>query len=267
MFTLARCIAAMRPAEAVRLLDDAISLYDNDGARIWALSHLAAALPPRDAKKAHALIQRAISYANDNDGRDPDRAIFMAVLTAQSLQLGSPDPQGDLCRALAARPAFDDARCSWRQLATRCKSQKALLATAMFLAIHDPSTAQNILQTFEESRQRATGGVTVLPPISWRGTWLRAWALSDPRHALALVQQHSDSITDTNERELWLQDVLQMVLLWSVPPGERLGYLAPRYTRGMIGAGSEGTSQAFLSTAKRIVEKSDHAPVENRWFP
>jgi hypothetical protein len=89
---------------------------------------------------------------------------------------------------------------------------------AMILAMVDPATAKEVLQSLEPQLVAIGSGGTGIG----RDEWFKAWALADPRGVPERVRQGLAAKADQPDRDQILRGVVEMVELLTIPPGERL---------------------------------------------
>jgi protocatechuate 3,4-dioxygenase beta subunit len=220
---LAYRIAAKRPAEAIRLVENmqtSRSSLDEDR-KAKAFGWLATAIAPSDPKLAHSLIDRAFAiyqqpaYFYSGYGGRSAQAAATAVLANQ---IGYPDMESIVYRVLATRPTTKDAY-------SPAAAQESCVVMAKYLALIDPQTAKQVLQAIEPTSDNIGSGFSGVG----RDEWLMAWALADPLHAVELMEKELASAKDNNENQRAEDAVYEMVELWFSLPGERLKNIARRY--------------------------------------
>jgi protocatechuate 3,4-dioxygenase beta subunit len=216
---LACRIAAKRPADAIRLIENIPSQYGREEEeKAKAFGWLAAIIAPQDQKLAHGLIDRAFAIylkpADRSFGNYGGRAAQAAVLVVEAHQAGYPDMESAIYRMLAVRPTTKDA---WSPVAV----QESVVVMAMYLALIDPQSAKQLLQSIEPTSDSIGSGYSGVG----RDEWLKAWALADPQHALELADLEKTSAKDQNEKQRAEYALREMVELWVKEPGERLKIL------------------------------------------
>jgi hypothetical protein len=221
---LAYRIAAKRPAEAIRLVEDIPARYGSEeDSQALAFGWLAKAAAPNDPALAYSLIDRAFTiYLKPSDrsfGSYGGRGAQAAFLAVQAQEIGYPDVESAVYRALAARLAMKDA---WSPVAL----QESFVVMAMYLALVDPPTAKAILHELEPVSEAIGTGYSGVG----REEWLKAWALADPQHARELAERELASAKDQEAKERAQYAVRSMVELWATDPGQRLKSLSRRYS-------------------------------------
>ncbi|MGD0518901.1 MAG: carboxypeptidase regulatory-like domain-containing protein [Thermoguttaceae bacterium] len=214
---LAYRIAPKRPAEAIRLVENAQtsrSPLDEDS-KAMAFGWLAKAVAPSDPKLAHSLIDRAFAiyqqpagYFYGGRGGRSAQAAATAVLANQ---IGYPDMESIVYRVLATRPTTKGGE-------SPAAVQESCVVMAMYLALVDPQTAKQVLQSIEPTSDNIGSGYSGVG----RDQWLKAWALVDPQHAVELTERELASAKNNNEKQRAENAVYTMVDLWFSLPGERL---------------------------------------------
>jgi hypothetical protein len=139
----------------------------------------------------------------------------------QARQIGYPDMEKLIYQVLATRPATADAPYS------PAEAQESVAVMAMFLALIDPAAAKQALRTIEPGSDAiglcSTG-------MASRADWLEAWALVDPRHAAELAEKELASANSPEAAQGAQNDVMEVMTLWTIAPGQRLNYLS----RGLL---------------------------------
>jgi hypothetical protein len=222
---LAYRLAPTRLEEAVRLIETPLSLplgyRDESASKALAYGWLAVAVAPRDKMAAWALVDKAFSIYRAPSSQRPYVGNYgghlgqSAHLAAQAKDFGYPDLQRLVWQVLALRPTLEEAtNSSARLVETR-------VVMALFLAKVDRQTAEQILWDIEpQSDLIGSGSIGV-----GRREWLRAWALTNPVHAIELAEREAASTakTDAAGSHFWLLDLAD---LWSLDPAEQLKKVA-----------------------------------------
>jgi protocatechuate 3,4-dioxygenase beta subunit len=214
-------VAQTRPDEALRILDElcgqSASYRDGERTKAEALGWVAVAIAPRDSKRAWALIDQAMelclepSRNGDFGGGRGGRPTRAAVLALQAQQTGYPDLESVVHRVLASRMTTKDSH-------SPTSVAESHVMMAMILAMVDPATAKEVLQSLEPQLAAIGSGGTGIG----RDEWFKAWALADPRGVPERVRQGLAAKADEPDRDQILRGVVEMVELLTIPPGERL---------------------------------------------
>ncbi len=220
---LAYRIAAKRPAEAVRLVENTPTQRGNEeDTKAKAYGWLATAIAPGDPVLAHSLIDRAFAIyrkpADRFSGGRGGRAAQAAVLAVEADQIAYPDMQSVVYRVLATRSTTKDA---WSPAAVNESS----MMMALYLALIDPPTARQILQSLEPTSETIGSGYSGVLRIEW----FKAWGLVDPQHAAELLQRKLATAQEKRAKQDAENAVYETVELWLTPPGERLNNISMRY--------------------------------------
>jgi hypothetical protein len=208
-------IAATKPKQAVKLVEEIPADY---GVQSRAYGRLAVAMAPHNKTLAWSLIDRALPIGPEMAGglrkrnMEPEEAAELAV---RARDIGFLDMQSAVWRVLACRPSttegFDNGAGSTVNM-------------AVILALADPETARDILQTVERRIEQM--GLRREPPVKRDDHWLAAWALADRKHAEELFQGELWKIVNNDPayRDLRHNGFLPMVEVLATPPSERLRY-------------------------------------------
>ncbi len=223
---LAYRIAPSRPADAIRLVEKAPARpgYGNEeDNKALAYGWLAVAIAPHDARLARNLVDRAFAIylkpAERSYGNYGGRSTQAALLVVQAQQIGYPDMETLIYRLLASRPVPEKFDFS------PVRTQESCVMMALFLAIIDPPTARQLLESIEPQSAAIGSGYSGVG----RDEWLKAWALADPSHAVELSDKELTATgKDDNQKRSTMSAVTQMIDLWLMPPGDRLKYLTER---------------------------------------
>ncbi len=215
--SLAYRIAAKRPAEAVRLVENIHSQYGNEeDAKALAFGWLATAIAPRDRALACSLVDRAFAiYLKPSErsfGNYGGREGQAALLAVQAQQIGYPDLGSVLYRTLAARPVAS------KDDFSPVRVQESCVVMAMLVALVDPAIARQMLQSVEPNSDAIGSGFSGVG----RDEWLKAWALADPQHAVDLAEKELAAAKDATAKQRAKSAAMEMVELWLAAPGERL---------------------------------------------
>ncbi|MBN1908314.1 MAG: carboxypeptidase regulatory-like domain-containing protein, partial [Pirellulales bacterium] len=207
---LAYRIAATRPAEAIRLVENMPSDYGReDFTKAAAFGWLATAIAPKDPKLAHSLIDRAFAiHLHPSDSSQymaGERAAQPALLAIQADMAGYPDMQSVIHRALASRPTMKNA---WNPVAVK----DSYIAMALFFALVDRPVAKEMLQAVEPESDAIGSGCC---GIGIRD-WLKAWALVDPSHAAELIERRLAAAKDRNEKQSTWYAAQEVLELWGL---------------------------------------------------
>lgn len=214
-------LAQTRPDEALRIIDErcgqTASYGDSEMTRAEALGWVAVAIAPHDRKRAWGLIDQAMelciepSRNGDFGGGRGGRPTRAALLAVQAQQTGYPDLESVVYRVLASRLTTKDSHSpTW--------VTESHVMMAMILALADPATAKEVLQSLEPQLAGiGTGGSGI-----GRDEWFKAWALADPRGVPQRVQQGLAAKADQPDRDQVLRGVVDMVNLLTIPPEVRL---------------------------------------------
>lgn len=223
---LACRIAAKRPAEAVRIVENLNAQANGygDEEQAAAFGWIAVAIAPRDKKLAHSLIDRGLQILlapsdrsmNSYGGR-PARA---AILAIEAEQIGYPDMQSVIYRVLATRATADVNSFSSPVQALECNMMMAL-----YLALIDPDNAKQVLQAIEPHSDCIGSGYSGVQ----RYEWLKAWALVDPRHTMEVIERDLTSAKDSAAKQDSQGGLAEVVELWLTAPGDRLKNISERY--------------------------------------
>jgi hypothetical protein len=221
---LAFRIAATRPAEAVRLVENTPSDYGREElTKAAAFGWLATAIAAKDPKLAHRLIDRAFTI--ELHPSDPtqylagERAALPALLSVHARMAGYPDMESVICRVLATRVTMKN---TWSPVAV----QESSVASALFLALVDRPLAKEMLQAVEPNSEAIGSGCC---GIGIRD-WLKAWALVDPPHTVELVERQLAAAKDENAKRLLWYSVQGVLELWNSSRDDVLTRLAREYS-------------------------------------
>ncbi len=222
--SIAYRLAASQPAKAIQVvegMDSFAALMMKAEAFGW----LAVAVAPTDKKLAWSLIDRSLdiylqhpeefrSWSNYGGA-----SALAARVAGQARAVGYPDLESMIYRVLAMRsPAQDD---SPAHLA------EADVATAMILALADPVTARQLLETVEPRSNLIGTGFSQVH----RKHWLLAWALVDPARAAELFDQELTALKGKPQADLQASGLTDLVELLTTPPPGR-AHLLLRYYGG-----------------------------------
>lgn len=224
---LACRIALKQPEEAVRIVDNLASTGRDDEEKAKAYGWLALLIAPKNQKMANDLIDRAFKiyltpsseYSMGNEGGRPAQAAVLAV-TAQ--QIGYPDLESAINRALATRPTTGGKGNRFDGPGRVLESSTML---AMFLALIDRDSAKQVLQSIEPQSDSIGSGFSGVG----REEWFKAWALVDPQHARELVEKELAADKDANASQRLESDISSIIELWLTAPGNRLKNISQRY--------------------------------------
>jgi hypothetical protein len=206
---LAYRIAATRPAEAVRLVEN-ISADRTRGEfiKVASFGWLASVIAAKDFELANSLIDRAFAmYLHP-----VDRSVYVrdgvagqaAMLAFHAKTAGYPDMESVIYRVLAIRPTTNDA-------ASPVEAKESSAVMAAFLSFVDRPLAKQMLQAIEPTSDTLGSADTGFQ----RRDWLRAWALVDPPHAVELFERELAAAKDENsKRSAWYAG-LEMVEFWT----------------------------------------------------
>jgi len=222
---LAYRIAAARPADAVRLIEKPSQRdYGNEeDMKAVALGWLATAIAPRDPAMACSLVDRAFDiYLKPQErsyGNFGGRAAGVALLAVQARQIGYPDMESVVWRALAARPLPD------KDDFSHARAQESRVVMAAFLALVDAPAAKQMLAAVEPQSASIGSGYSGVG----RDEWFRAWAVADPGHAVELVEAEFAAAKDRDAKEAARRIATDIINLWTTPADERPKFLSQRF--------------------------------------
>jgi hypothetical protein len=221
-------IAAKRPAEAVKIVENISSrgYGRDDEEKAQAFGWMASSVASQDQKLAWSLIDRALKIYRtpsesglNNYGGRPAHAAALAIAARQ---IGYPDMESVVYRVLATRATTNGSENRGDSPARILESHTML---ALFLAMVDAETAEQVLQAIEAQCNAVGSGSSGVG----HGEWLKAWALANPQHAAELAEQALTSAKDPEAKRRAENDITEVVELWLAAPGERLKNLSRRY--------------------------------------
>jgi protocatechuate 3,4-dioxygenase beta subunit len=231
-------IAAKRPAEAVKIVEKLSSrgYGRDDEEKAKAYGWMASNIASTDQKLAHELVDRAMTlylkssdYGLNSYGGRPAQA---AVLTVTAQKIGYPDMQSLIYRAMATRPTTQANENRWESPAVTYETHAML---AMFLALVDPDSAEQVLQSIEPQSELIGSGFRGID----RRVWLKAWALCNPRRAVELAEQAWTNAQKAAPKQRTESDIQEIVGLWLTVPDKRLKKLTERYPDMFLPSPSE----------------------------
>jgi hypothetical protein len=214
---IAYSIAPTNPAKAVQIAES----MDSIGATVLqaeTLAWIAVAVAPTDKQLAYSLIDRSLSIYQEQPeafrswsnygGRAPMAARVFGLARA----IGYPDLESLAYRVLSTRPTEEED--------SPVRVTESLVATALVLALAEPTLARQILEDIEPlSHLVGTGYSSVR-----REHLLTAWALADPRRAAELFD-NTLAIFKGNQKSLERSGLVEMAAVLSVPPEDRAYHL------------------------------------------
>jgi hypothetical protein len=214
-------IAAKHPAEAIRLVETLQSTQPptvQENVKAMAFGWIAAAIAPNDTKLAHSLIDRAFAAYSKRSGmldwNAAGNPLVRAAATAVVAdRIGYPDMQGIVYRVLAARPPTSRVAPEFVQIIS--------VEMLEYLAIVDPYTTQEVLQSLEAD----SGILGVGKSAVVRDYWLKAWALADPMRAVELAEAELTAAESDNQMKTMEDTLYNLLTLWLSAPDERLGFI------------------------------------------
>jgi hypothetical protein len=204
-------IAPKRSDDAVRLLDGVIERLKEDEKKAEYCAELAKLIERHNPARTSALIDRAFAVYLPTTRRpagDDGRLAQAAELAVVASKIGYADMENMIHRALALRPTPSDDE-------SPVPAMESTVRATMVLALADPETARQMLQTIEPNSSS----------LGDRENWLKAWALADPKHALELADRELAVTQDPKAKTAKIQTVLGAAELWITPPDERLELL------------------------------------------
>lgn len=226
---LAYRLARKNPAGAVRYVENLPKSAYTRGEenKAQAYGALAVAIAPRDKALACSLIDRAFAiYLAPSDDRflggrggPPTQA---ALLAAHAREIGYPDMDSVIDRVLALRPTTKNSH-------NPAAAVESTVVMATFLALVDPETARQVLQSFESRSDVIGSGYSGVG----RDEWLKAWALADPAHAVELAEREAASAKGQREKDIARSAADEMIQLWTSSRSEQIKQLARRHGIGL----------------------------------
>jgi hypothetical protein len=229
-------LAPTRPADAIRvaeIIGNNPQGYPDDGqrAKATALGRVAVAIAPRDKPLAYALIDRAFAIllasqeppsSREVWGGWPAGAGFVALLAQQ---IGYPDMESVVYRVLACRPSRKHG--PGVQDASDIHFLQSELIMATFLGLVDHQAARELLQCVDA--QSGSLRPEANPALRW--TWLKAWALVDPKRGQTLFDAAAASIKGGPANDSQFYELVDVADLLAAPPSEKARHIAedPQY--------------------------------------
>ena len=213
-------LASSHPAEAKQLLDGPAP-WKHPLLKAEVLGWLALQAAPRDKPLAWAAIDEALELCNDREtqSRWPPYApsIHAAIVAVEAGQIGYPDMQSAVDRALAA------------QRSSRPADTGELCTVASILSLANPTVArQLLLDGGDAPGKAATFDLN-------RGLWFAAWAMIDPQRADECLERCSPPAkagkADAVELPEWLFTAAEIL---TTPPADRLRYFASQLGQSTI---------------------------------
>jgi hypothetical protein len=209
---LAYRIAATRPAEAVRLVENTPADSGREElTKAAAFGWLATVIAPKDPAMAHSLIDRAFAiYLHPSEQVRHFGGWWVpqsSLLAFHARLAGYPDMDSVIYRVLAMRQTTKD---SW----SPAGATESSVAIALFLALVDRALAKQMLQSLEVNSDAIGSGGTGVGSRDW----LRAWALVDPPHSVALFERELAAAKDDNAKRSACYAALEMVEFWTTDP-------------------------------------------------
>jgi hypothetical protein len=221
---LACRLAAKDPAGAVRYVENMPRSQCRRGEepKAQAFGLLAAAIGPRDKTLACSLIDRAFAiYLAPSDERMAGGrggiSAQAAILAVQAGQIGYPDMESVVYRALALRPTAKDAY-------NPAAAVESTATMALLLAIVDADVATRLLKSIESQSDAIGSGYSGVG----RETWFKAWALADPEHAMKLLDRELASAKEKTQKQTTQRIVHEILAVWTVPPAAQLKDISRR---------------------------------------
>ena len=185
------------------------------------LGWLAIQAAPRNKPLAWAAIDEALELCNDREtqSRWPPYApsIHAAIVAVEAGQIGYPDMQSAVDRALAA------------QRSSRPADTGELCTVASILSLANPTVARQLLLNGGDAPGKAaTFDLN-------RGLWFAAWAMIDPQRADECLERCSPPAkagkADAVELPEWLFTAAEIL---TTPPADRLRYFASQLGQSTI---------------------------------
>jgi hypothetical protein len=221
-------IAAKQPAEAVKIVEKVASRgygHDDDD-KAQAFGWMAMSIAPSDPKLACSLVDRSLAlYLTPNEsglnnyGGRPAQAAVVAVIAQK---IGYPDMESVIYRVLATRATTKGSE-------NRGESPARILESntmqAMFLAMVDADTAEQVLRAIEPQSASVGSGSSGIG----HGEWLKAWALVNPPHAVELAEKEWADAKTPEAKQRAESDLMEIVDLWLSPSGDRMKQLSRRF--------------------------------------
>jgi hypothetical protein len=222
---LAYRLASTRPEDAaqiVQTLSNSSAFGFQRETKAQILRWMASAIATREKPEAFKLIDAAFELylgPSEGDYGDARRATQAAALGMTAKEIGYPDMDSVVSRVIASRATMKhDTHPSFSPAAVVDSS----VAMAMLLACYDPQTAGQILTSLEPWRDSVGAGYSGVRPDSW----LRAWALADPKHALELAKGELAKAKDQRDWDPSRNGLFEMAELWTLSSDERFKRVA-----------------------------------------
>lgn len=220
-------VGLTKPGEALRVIDELHERQARRGdswrtkTRAQSLGWVAVALASRDQMRAWGLIDQALdplvgphkrpSHLGNYGGRVSQAAV-LAVLASQ---IDYPDMESMIHRVLASRSTTKGEYSPTRVVESN-------VAMAMLLALVDPETARGVLASIEpHGKAIGSGGSGI-----GQRELLIAWALADPRQVPVRVERELAAAKNKPDWDMYRSGLLHMPEILTVPPPERLKYVA-----------------------------------------
>jgi protocatechuate 3,4-dioxygenase beta subunit len=213
-------LGATDPAAAVRIVD---SIQGDAKTQAEAFAWVAVAVAPRDEKLAYSLIDRSLAVYVDeakafqswsNYGAP---SVFAARVAGLARKIGYPDRDSVIARVLAVRQT--------NRYESPARVTESHLATALILALSDPTTAKQILRAIEPRNAVIGTGYSSIR----RNFWLPAWALADLPHAVELFDRELAGLQKKDTINLQDNGMAGMIEILTIPPPERARHLLRYY--------------------------------------
>jgi len=236
-------VAPTRPAEAVRAVEGFFREAKQAAAEDMSpcLARLAELIGTHDSGLACSLIDRSMAGllrakpATDEATANRPAAVLAARLAVVAHKVGYGDMEGLVLRVLALRPTPGKSD-------SPLPARDATLEAAGVLALTDPASVRLMLQTLEPTAET----------IEDRATWLRAWALADPRHAAELAEKELAQVKSGGDAAGSLAAVLAAVRLWTLSPDERVKAVLPDYGEDTEAGGRGDPSSHEIEIEERL---------------
>jgi hypothetical protein len=221
-------VALSQPDKALDLIQELcgteISNLESVQAKAEALGWVAVAIASSDSKRTWKLIDEALDPCVGPQGNSPrywrirgGRSTRAALLAVQAKEIGYPDMESVVHRVLASRM-------STKESYSVAAVTKSHVTMAMVLALVDPGTAREVLQSVEPQMEAIGSEASGIR----RDAWLQAWALADPGQFPQRLERELSMAKDNPDPNTRWYDIAQMASILIVPPAERLERIARR---------------------------------------
>ena len=223
-------LAATRPDDAIRVVDEMDS-YAASKMQTEAYGWVAVRIAPHNKARACSLIDKSLTAYWDGAQEyrswsgSGGRSVRAALLVSQAGQVGHPEMDALISRALAMRPNAAEGY-SPREIA------EYSVVMAKVIALVDPSRARQLLETLGPTGDQLEG--QGIEPRDW----LQAWALADLEHAEELFERALETASDNAEFSPSESGLTAMLEVLTTPPSDRAALLL-RHAGGYWFPGTE----------------------------